>query len=492
MDNKSIRESLLELSSKEKKERKMALSDYLYYLGECEDKETARTDHELLGQSWINLDDLDYEPSQVIDNKVKPLISKQARFMMGQPPNLSFKPLDKNNRESCEKLRQYIDAIFNANRFWSISLKAFRLATTTKRVLLRLEANPNQPVRIFYHSINEFNYKLDPNDFNKLIEVTFVKQDSNTADKEQQNQLWYRYTYYYKEKMCYLKKETFKGDKLNTPLNIDDNNTGLNKIPCWLIANEQCIENVYGVSDVKDLRPLQNQINRRISDISDALRFDMFGQTVIVDANDDSVNKAQIAPNSLLPLVSVSGKNASVKKVESTFQNAEAADKFLKRLEDSMYDKLCFPRSEQLKNIPSAKTLKFVYFDLMSRCSEKWHDWEPPIRALIRLIIEACGKFNCYEDWNHEWDTMLFNIVLKKNYPIPEDEQDSKRLALEEVRANVRSPRSYIKEYTDDENYESCFKEVLEDIEAITAAEQDQYSKGVEDELNDNSGGGES
>lgn len=489
MDNKSIRESLLQLSNKEKKERKRALSDYLYYLGECENKEDAFMDHELLGQSWINFDDLDYVPSQVIDNKIKPLISKQARFMFGQPPNLSFKPLDKNNRETCEKLRQYIDAIFNANRFWSNSLKAFRLATITKRVLLRLEANPGKPIRIFYHSINEFNYELDPNEISKLTKVVFAKQDSSTANKEQQDQVWYRYTYYYKEESCYIKIETFKGDNLDNPIQIEERNTELSKIPCWLIANEQCIGDSYGVSDIKDLRPLQDQINRRISDIADALRFDMFGQTVILDATEDSVEKAKIAPNSMLPLASLQDKKADAKKVESTFQNAEAADKFLKRLEDSMYDKLCFPRAEQLKNIPSAKTLKFVYFDLMSRCSEKWHDWEPPIRSLIRLIIDACGKFNCYEDWNHDWDTILFNIVLKKNYPIPEDEQDSKRLALEEVRANVRSYRSYIKEYTDDENYEECFKEVLEDVAAINAAEQDQYSKGVAEELEDNSGG---
>lgn len=482
MSSKNIKEELLQLSNKEKKERKQALKDYLFYLGECENKEEALLDHDLLGQSWINADDLDYVPSQVIDNKVKPLIGKQARFMFGQPPSILLKPFDKNNRESCEKLRQYIDAILNASRFWSNTLKAFNLATVTKRVLLRLEANPEQPVRIFYHDINDFNYEVDPNDIARLRKVILVRQDTKTANKEINDQIWYRYTYYISEAqvedpMCYLKIETFKGDSLQNPIEVKEQPTGLSKIPCWVIVNEQCISNPYGSSDIRDLKPLQKQINLRTSDIADALRFDMFGQTVIKDATEDSVNEAKIAPNSLLALVSLPGKNVDAKKVESTFQNAEAAERFLKRMEDSMYEKLSIPRPEQLKNIPSAKTLKYVYSELVSRCSEKWHDWEPAIRSMIRLIVEACGKFNCYEDWNHEWDNLLYNIVLKKRYPIPEDEDDKRRLAMEEVRANVRSHRSYIKDYTEDEDFEGQLKEICEDITAIAAAEQEQFLK---------------
>lgn len=478
MDLKHIREELLQLSDKEKKERKQALADYLFYLGECENKESALLDNDLLGQSWINADDLDYVPSQVIDNKVKPLIGKQARFMFGQPPTILLKPFDKNNRESCEQLRQCIDAILNASRFWSNTLKAFKLATVIKRVMLRLEANPGQPVRIYWHDINDFNYEVDPNDISKLSKVILVKPV--TIDKEVSKQLWNRYTYYMdkvgdKETSCYLRIETFRGSNLREPMEVKEQSTGLSKIPCWVMVNEQCISNPYGTSDIRDLKPLQKQVNLRTSDIADALRFDMFGQTVIKDATEESVNKAKIAPNSLLALVSLQGKNADAKKVESTFRNAEAAERFLKRMEDSMYEKLSIPRPEQLKNIPSAKTLKYVYSELVSRCSEKWHDWEPAIRSMIRLIVESCGKFDCYEDWNHEWDNLLYNIVLKKKYPIPEDEDDKKRLAMEEVRANVRSHRSYIKDYTEEEDAEGQLKEIAEDITSITAAENEQF-----------------
>ena len=479
MNPRDTREKLLGLNIKEKKERKQILKDLLFYRGECEEenKEAAISDNDLLGQSWINTDDLDYIPSQVIDNKVKPLIGKQARFMFGESPNLLLKPFDKENKESCEKLRQYIDAILKANRFWSNTLKAFRLATVTKRVMLRLEANPEQPIKLYYHDFNDFSYELNSNDSTRLNKAIIVKQDASTINEEESKQIWNRYTYFMSNKeneefSCYLKTETFKGNDLDKSIETKEQNTELRKIPCWVITNEQCLSDPSGISDIKDLIPLQNQINRRTSDCADAIRFDMFGMNIIKDATTDSVNKAKIAPNSLLALVSLNGKTTDAKKIESTFQNAEAAEKFIKRLDDSMCEKLSIPKPEQLKNIPSAKTLKYVYSELVSRCAEKWHDWEPVIRSMIRLIVESSGKFKCYDDWDSIWNELQYNIILKKNYPVPEDEDDKKRIAMEEVRSNVRSHRSYIKDFTDDENTENIMKEIAEDIATIANAEQ--------------------
>lgn len=493
MSAKDIKDVLLKLSDREKQERKQSLKDFLFYLGECENKEAALLDNDLLGQSWITLDNLDYVPSQVIDNKIKPLINKQARFMFGKEPDILFKALDKEDKETCEELRQYIDAILNASKFWSNTMKAFRLATVTKRVMLRLEANPGQPVRLYYHDINDFNYEVDSDDITKLSKVILVRQDAETSSKEESEQLWNRYIYYInkisdEKSSCYLRIETFKGNNLETPIKIEESDTGLNKIPCWVICNEQSITSIYGQSDIKDLKILQDSYNRRLSDFNDSLRFLMFGQTAIIDATEDTVNACNIAPNTLMALKSIEdtegNKQAKVQRVESNFTNSEPVLNFLDKLDKSMHEKLGIPHPEQLKNIPSAKALKYIYSELVARCEEKWHDWEPTIRSMIRLIVESCGKFNCYEDWDHQWDQLFYNIVLNKNYPIPEDEEDQKRLAMEEVQNNVRSHRSYIKDYSNDEDYEEHFKETLEDIKSLNEAEQDQFQKALDDELN--------
>lgn len=484
---RSKKSQLLKLSQGEKKERREAKKDFIFYLGECEHKRAALLDFDLLGQSWMNIDDLDYEPSQIIDNKIKPLINKQSRFMFGKEPDILFKPYDKNDKKSCEELRQYVDSILNASKFWSNTLKAFRLATVTKRVLLRLEANPNQPVRLFYHSIDDFNYENDSYDITKLKSVTFVREDKNNKKDNDTNNLWYRYTYYMNGESCYLKTEIFKENNLDLPIKEINQNTGLSKIPCWVIANEQSINNVYGSSDIKDLKPLQNAYNRRLSDFNDALRFLLFGQTVIIDGNEDDVNKCNIAPNSLMAIRSLNtdenGKQAQVKRVESGFSNAEPIKMYLKILDDSMHEKLAIPTDDKLNNVPSAKTIKYIYNELVARCEEKWNDWEPIIRGAIRLIVEACSKFNCYSDWNHVWDELQYSIVLNKNYPIPEDEEDAKKLAMDEVIAKVRSRKSYLKEYSNDEDYEEQYNEILTETAQLQNA-QDSMMNDIDSEIN--------
>ncbi|MCT4593169.1 MAG: phage portal protein [Anaeromicrobium sp.] len=478
----SIKEQLLKLSKAEKKERKQARKDYFYFLGKCKDEEVAKSNLDLLGQSWIVTDDLDYVPTQDIRNKIKPLLKKQARFMFGRAPTILFKPYDPKDKEKCEELRQFIDDILESNGFWSDTLKAFLMCTVKKRVMLRLEANPEQSINLIYHNIEGFNYKKEGK---HLKSITLVVQDKDTIDKEKNEKIYYRYMYYMEGETCKLKIETYKGGfNVDKPFKTEIKDTKLSRIPAWVIINGGLLGDEFGESDLDDLKDAQNQYNRRVSDFADALRFQMFGQTVIIDAEEDSVNRLNIAPNAIAPLRSIDERKADMKKVESTFSSAEPVEMYLKRAEHDMYQALDMPEDEQLKEIPSAKAMKYMYNDLIARCEEKWNDWATPIKELIRLIIECCSKFGCYSDWNEEWGKLKFKIVINYNYPIPEDTEDKKRLALEEVNSNVRSHRSYIKDYSDEEDAEGAMKEIAEDIKTIIEAEQDQFQKAIDSELN--------
>lgn len=137
-----VRETLLQLPSIEKRERRRSLKDYLFYKGKCKDKELAKIEKIFLGQSWETNDNVDYIPTQDIRNKVKPLLKKQARFMFGVEPTMNFKPDNLNNTDGCEELRKFIDDVFEDNQFWKNTRKAFLMSTIKKRVLLRVEANP--------------------------------------------------------------------------------------------------------------------------------------------------------------------------------------------------------------------------------------------------------------------------------------------------------------------------------------------------------------
>ncbi|MFC0905885.1 phage portal protein [Clostridium sp. MT-14] len=470
----NIKQQLLKLTDMQLKERKQCKNDYFYYKGKCQDEQLAISDPDTIGQSWTINDNLDYVPAQDIRNKVGPLLRKQARFMFSVPPDILFKPYDTKDKDKCEELRQFIDKILADNSFWSDTLKAFLDCTVRRRVLLRIEANPEQPINIFYNSINDFTYRTTSSNYKKLQEIILVVKEPDTADLEQDKQIWYRHTYTLNGGTCVHNIEIFSGGNFDTPISTETVDTKLDKLPAWVVLNDAMLGDIHGQSDVTGLRDAQNSYNRKVSDYADALRFNMFGERVIIDADESSVNNCKVAPGAIIPLKSIDEHTADAKRLESSFTSAEPAEKFLDRAEKDMYEMLDMPRQEELKNVPSAKALKYLYNDLIARCNEKWNTWEPIIKDLIRLIIECCSKFNCYKDWNHEWDDLEFNIVFNHNFPIPEDIDDKKTLAMQEVQSNVRSHKSYIKDFSNTEDVDGEMDEIIKDIADITAAENEQ------------------
>lgn len=492
-----VRETLLKLPAIEIKERLKAKADYYFYKGKCEDEAAAKSDKALLGQSWEVNDNVDYKPSQDIRNKVKPLLKKQAQFMFGKEPFIIFKPDDMKESDNCEDLRKFIDDILEFNQFWKNTRKAFLMSTIKKRVLLRVEANPNQPIIIKYENIEDFYYKEQNG---KLLEVRFFEESKNNVFAESdKDKIYYIHIYYYdkvseqSEVQAYYKKQTFNGDDLSNPIEESSQSTGFYKIPCWLIKNGGELGENFGESDINELRELQNQYNKKNSDFADALKFQMFGAESIIDGNPDDVNKLTVAPNAVHAIRTEehaveNGKQAIHNRLEYNFGGADAINSYLDRIDADMKDILNMPNMKDLNNIPSAKAMKYMYNDLIGRCEEKWSDWEPIFKDLISFIIEAAP--HSYKGlFNNEWSSLKYTTIFTHNYPIPSDEEDKKKTAILEVQANVRSRKSYIKEFSDEEDDKRAFDEILDEIVQITNSETDQYNKGLDDELNNiNSG----
>lgn len=238
----------------------------------------------------------------------------------------------------------------------------------------------------------------------------------------------------------------------------------------------------FGESDLEDLRELQNLYNRKNSDYADALRFQMFGAEAIIDGKDEDVNKLTIAPNALHVIrtddnAAEKGKQATIQRLEYSMGNAEAANNYLDRIDKDMRDMLDMPNIKDLNNIPSAKTMKYMYNDLIARCEEKWSDWEPTFKNLINFVIET-SKYSYGSIFKSEWLGISYTLLFKHNYPIPEDMDDKKTLAMKEIQSNVRSHKSYIKDFSDAEDADGEYEEIVQEISDITAAENEQFQTG--------------
>lgn len=457
---------------------------------------------------------------------VPPSLSCKPKNVV-QPEMTGDETIDQANRDAVKKIvadaedkRQLIDDIFTKGDFWKQTLTAFKDCTIGKRVLLTVQANPGEEIRFRYFTMPEFQYQLDPKDITKLKQVCIVYQDERTRGMLAVKQIWYKWTYEMRvpttqqtdeegniievpvegaEATCWYKKETVDGNNTlitepvelenldNTtdyltgerpkemayPDNIDWIDTRLPQIPARIILNGGLTGDIWGTSDVKELMDMATQYNKVNSDFRDALRFKMFEQPVFVDADSQSIRDAKIAPNAVIDLKTDpaldngegTSRAAQAFMLSSSFNFVAAADSYLDRLKKDMYEHMDQPLPEEIKNVPSAKAMRFMFQDLVGRCEEKWATgWDSAITWAIDFICEAIRMFNLYPE---QRGTMLANTpttdVLTHNYPIPEDEQEKKTIAIQEVEAKVKSHKTYIREFGDVEDEDIEWQEIMDE-----------------------------
>lgn len=457
---------------------------------------------------------------------VPPSLSCKPKNVV-QPEMTGDETIDQANKDAMKKVvadaedkRQLIDDIFTKGDFWKQTLTAFKDCTIGKRVLLTVQANPGEEIRFRYFTMPEFQYQLDPKDITRLKQVCIVYQDERTRGMLAVKQVWYKWTYEMRvpttqqtdeegniievpvegaEATCWYKKETVDGNNTlitepveletldNTtdyltgerpkemayPDNIDWTDTRLSQIPARIILNGGLTGDIWGTSDVKELMDMATQYNKVNSDFRDALRFKMFEQPVFVDADSQSIKDAKIAPNAVIDLKTDptldngegTSRAAQAFMLSSSFNFVAAADSYLDRLKKDMYEHMDQPLPEEIKNVPSAKAIRFMFQDLVGRCEEKWATgWDSAMTWVIDFICEAIRMFNLYPE---QRGVMLANTattdVLTHNYPIPEDEQEKKTIAIQEVEAKVKSHKTYIREFGDVEDEDIEWQEIMDE-----------------------------
>lgn len=471
----SIRDNLLELSSDEKDERMKIKYDYYFYNGACEDELKSILDKAKLGQNWENTDNLDYVVEQDIRNKIKPLLKKQARFMFSKKPDINLVASNAKDKKELEQLRIWIDDLLSKNKFWKKTKEAFLNASIKKRTMLRLIAKEGA-INFKYEDILNVNYDIS-NDL--LVEVKFFEEDKrNSIVTDDNEKIYYIHEFSYKKveeeegmmKPFYIKR-TYKSSNIIEEV---EEMLDVTTIPCWLITNGGELGEEYGETDLHDLKPMQKKYNSIATDIDEAIKFGLFGIESVIDGDKDMVNSLKVCAGAIHAVKTDQqamslGKQASISRQEFSLSNISSVDLHLQRLESDMYNVLDMPRISDLTNIPSAKAMKYLYNDLIARCEEKWSDWGSIFEDVIRYIISIANDYKL-QGFKPVWEELEFSIDFTHNYPIPSDEEDRKSIALEEVLANARTRKSYIQEFSTEDDYEKEFKEMIKENSLLAGA----------------------
>lgn len=432
-------------------------------------------------QKWDTPDGLDYKPTKKITNYIKKLINTKARFMFGKEPFLDLRPLEigEIHDQKTQEKEDLLHDILRNNKFHSKLLKAKKDCSIGGKIAIKLWAREDKGLKIVFSPAQEFFTRYNIDDIDELEMVSFVYQLEDADSVKDQR--FKKQSFEMIEGSCILNEGVYDGDGKVVSMEFTNHNTGLDFIPVVIVINGGLTGETEGGSDVKELLDNQMTYNRLTSDDVDALRFQMFGQDVITDADVSSLESIVIAPGAMIDLQTDlmqqdQGRQASMDRLESGFSYSDKYKDTINRIVNDMYDIMDVPNVslDQLKGLmTSGKSMQALYWGLIAVCEEEATEWEPAIEQMVYFIFRMVDIYNLYGARSiAQYETSLEII---RSYPLPEDIDNQKSMDMDEVIATLRSRKSYINKWSNVEDVEEELDQIISEKSMFNDSMMNDY-----------------
>lgn len=398
------------------------------------------------GQLWDTKEGLDYTPTKRITNNIKYLIKEVARFMFSRAPEISIQPVGetKGNEEKCAALESFIRRTLQDSRFPGNLVKAGRDQLIGKRVALKVTGGPKQPLRVGFRPAIEAWADWDPEDANRMTKLIYLYQVTE-SEKEADQRWWYQ-IYAQRDGKTTVTERVVDGRGDPIDKRLEETVLPIAYIPSCMLINDGLTGDTLGESEVAALEQLADAYNRMTSDDQDALRFNMFPQTVFTDASQESLANIKVAPKAVIDLqtdpVRMDGQ-ADAEVLESGFSYSDRMEKLLDRLDLDMRKMLGVPPrglDDYKASGISGKALKALYWPLITKCEEKWAEWDTGLTWMVNCLYDLAVAYNQAEGFAGA----EFTVGIEHLYPLTDDEEEERALDLREVAQGARSVRSYL------------------------------------------------
>lgn len=397
----------------------------------------------------------DYTQTEKRTNLIKKLIKEESRFLFGKTPELYIQPKNDTDtdKDKAGEINLYLNKILKDNLFSEKLVKGARDCFIGKRAAIKLYANQDtKEIRIMFLPSLEFIYESDEENPNELKKIIFFYQTNKEVERDKQR-IW-KQKYEMIDGRCILNEGIYNGNGiLIEPINVDID-LQLSGIPCYVIINDGLSGDPFGESDVKELLDNQIQYNRLSSEDVDTLRKGMDRIIYGVDIDPEASEKFKLKPGAFWDVPTdptAEGKQAALGTIPTDFNYGDKIENSLKRIKSDMYEMLNIPMlsNDELKGMmTSGKTMKALYWQLITRCEEKMMAWRPALEWLIRAILEITEVYQI-----EKLPQLDYTVTVENNYPLQEDEDEEKTLDLQQVNAQAMSRKTFIKKWqgvTDD------------------------------------------
>ena len=427
------------------------------------------------GQDWI-VDEKDYTPTKKKTNYIKKLIKEEARFLFGKTPVFTVQVEDDKQQKQVEEINEYINKLLKDNLFEDKLVKGARDCFIGKRIAIKLHADTiTKTIRVMFVPSLEFVYEPFEDRVDELKKIIFFHQMNQEQDKSKQ--IIWKQKYEIVDGKCILNEGFYNGngDLLETlAVNVD---LKLSGIPAYVILNDGLSGDLQGESDVEEI--LENGIayNKLASEDLDALKKGMNRIIYGTDVDPAASKHFKLKPGAYWDVstdIASDGKQAQIGTIDTDFNYDARMENTLNRIKSDMHEVLNIPminNSDLQGMMTSGKSMKALYWQLITRCEEKMMSWRPALEWMIKAILEMNEVYSITTLPKLE----TFDVVIENQYPLQENEDEEMVLDLQKVNAQTMSRKTFIKKWAN--VADDIAEEELKQIQLEKQMLEDSYSQ---------------
>ena len=427
------------------------------------------------GQNWI-VEEEDYIPTKKKTNYIKKLIKEEARFLFGKTPAFTIQVEDNKFKQQAEEIKNYINEVLKNNLFEDKLIKGARDCFIGKRVAIKLHADTvTKAIRVMFVPSLEFVYEPFEDRVDELKKIIFFHQMNQEQDKDKQ--IIWKQKYEMVNDKCILNEGFYNGngDLLESlAVNVDLKLTG---IPAYVILNDGLSGDLKGESDVSEILENGTEYNKLASEDLDALKKGMNRIIYGTDIDPNASEHFKLKPGAYWDVstdITSDGKQAQIGTIDTDFNYNERMENALNRIKADMHEVLNIPmiNNQDLKGMmTSGKSMKALYWQLITRCEEKMMSWRPALEWMIKAILEINEVYSITTLPKLE----NFDVIVENQYPLQENEDEEMILDLQKVNAQAMSRKSFIKKWAN--VADDIADEELKQIQLEKQMLEDSYSQ---------------
>ncbi|MFA5722626.1 MAG: phage portal protein [Candidatus Paceibacterota bacterium] len=410
----------------------------------------------------------DYTPTKLTINLARYIINKLASWQFEQPVDYNCTP----DGGRYDQIEEDIYQVHKDNLLDSKYLQAATECNITGGVVFKLKYDiEDKRVRIMPRNRIECFPVYDFDDYEKINKVHFVAFIDEYTIWKQTYELVKDAS---GKNVCYIEEATYDvKNNLQIKQQILErqplgyNGRWLDFMPVYIIPNLPQIGEVWGISELKDLIPLFEEIDKKYSDLSDSLKFDMFAITVLlntkvpVGADGKPKLKGHAgAVWNLAQMAATENIRPDVFKLQSTFNYIDTLKYHIDSLVALVYElsevvNLSVDRVAGIGNL-SGVALKLLFAAILSKTRKKNTIWAARLRDMWFGVLKMKSIYEGYDIP----DDLDIDIIT--HIPMPQNEVEQVEVITSKISAGLVSVRTAMNELQI-ENPEAEIAKIIEE-----------------------------